>query len=312
MSANTAPGLAQSDARPARFRFAHGVASLVNRGWPFKGGHVLARAVSRALLPPLTGPTWVQTSLGFSLRASRGDGGFYYYLGCYEPGTLHVMRRCLRPGDTFVDIGASIGQMSLYASALVGDQGRVLAFEPHPGRHASLRAAIDFNAARNIRAFACALDEQADAAVRLYEGASPSLLQLAGDEGRFSTIETRRLADVLREEGLSATRMLKIDVEGSETKVLRGSGTLLEGPDAPILCIEISDLGGGRLEPLHYALSRNQYRIFNLRRSKNCASKLVELAAPEQVRPGDNAFCFHDAHLRELGGDSLLFARPPG
>jgi precorrin-6B methylase 2 len=38
----------------------------------------------------------------------------------------------LRAGDTFWDIGANIGSISLLASRIVGSDGRVFSFEPLP------------------------------------------------------------------------------------------------------------------------------------------------------------------------------------
>src|SRR5688572_18458845 len=113
-----------------RFRFAHRLSDALIGAWPLRGGAYLAKQATSRLLPRLRGPTVCRTSLGIDLVVSPRDGVNYYCLGAYERGTLHVMRHCLRPGDAFVDVGASIGQMALYAARLVGDAGRVLAIEP--------------------------------------------------------------------------------------------------------------------------------------------------------------------------------------
>lgn len=47
---------------------------------------------------------------------------------------IALMKRILKDGDTFVDIGSNIGLMSLAASKFVGENGVVYAFEPHPIR----------------------------------------------------------------------------------------------------------------------------------------------------------------------------------
>ena len=39
---------------------------------------------------------------------------------------------CIRPGDTFVDVGGNIGMITLLGSRLVGERGRVHTFEPNP------------------------------------------------------------------------------------------------------------------------------------------------------------------------------------
>src|SRR5881394_476791 len=56
-----------------------------------------------------------------------------YFLGrYYELGTQSFVMACIRPGDTFCDIGGNIGMMTLLGARLVGDAGRVHTFEPNP------------------------------------------------------------------------------------------------------------------------------------------------------------------------------------
>lgn len=48
----------------------------------------------------------------------------------WEPETTAAIRNILKPGDTFIDVGANIGWFTLIASREVGEKGRVIAFEP--------------------------------------------------------------------------------------------------------------------------------------------------------------------------------------
>lgn len=296
--------------QPRRFAVVHAMAGAFIDAWPFRGGEYLARKAASAVLPPLRGPSRCRTRMGFDLVVSPGDGGNYHYLGAYERGTLEVMRRCLRPGDVFVDAGASIGQMSLYAAALVGETGRVVAIEPHPGRFASLVDAIALNRRRNVVACRVALgEEQADGKKLFCHRPSPSLVAGAGeggDEGPFALVSTVRLDELLASEGLHAMRMIKIDVEGFEAQVLRGAGALITGDDAPIVCLEYAGLGADAMAALRHLQASNAYRYFNLRGGKARASALVEVPAPEQLRLGDNAFCLLDRHVDELAASGLF------
>ena len=49
-----------------------------------------------------------------------------------ETHVLRWIRESLRPGDTFFDVGAHRGWMSLVAAKRVGPRGRAVAFEPSP------------------------------------------------------------------------------------------------------------------------------------------------------------------------------------
>ena len=68
----------------------------------------------------------------------------------YEPRKLEVMERLLKPGMTFVDVGANLGYFTLLAAKLVGPEGRVIAFEPHPDNTRRLRISIAANDYDNV------------------------------------------------------------------------------------------------------------------------------------------------------------------
>jgi hypothetical protein len=55
---------------------------------------------------------------------------------------LALLRRLLKPGDTFVDAGANVGVYSLAAAAAVGSTGRVIACEPAPSTMQLLRHSV--------------------------------------------------------------------------------------------------------------------------------------------------------------------------
>lgn len=53
-----------------------------------------------------------------------------YFTGLYEPNVSVFLDRVLKPGMTFIDVGANIGLFSIFASKKVGIEGRVVAIEP--------------------------------------------------------------------------------------------------------------------------------------------------------------------------------------
>src|SRR2546430_100519 len=67
------------------------------------------------------------TCFDVSLRCKIRDliQRFILIFGVWEPNTTAFIRRKLKPGDGFIDIGANIGYCSLLASRLVGEAGRV-------------------------------------------------------------------------------------------------------------------------------------------------------------------------------------------
>ena len=78
----------------------------------------------------------IKTIYGFKLHIDpiydNGVEKSIYYTGTYEAGTLFIFSKLLEKGDLFIDVGANIGLMSIYAAMKVGESGNVHAFEPDP------------------------------------------------------------------------------------------------------------------------------------------------------------------------------------
>src|SRR5262249_27141815 len=62
---------------------------------------------------------------GIRVRLNPQDAiqRFAYYWGCWSPNESWLVRRLLRPGDTFIDAGANFGYFTLLGSHLVGPTG---------------------------------------------------------------------------------------------------------------------------------------------------------------------------------------------
>ena len=152
----------------------------------------------------------------------------------YELEMLRDMRMRLAPGDLVLDIGANVGNHTLYLAAVA--DARVIAFEPN----AHLAESIAASAARNaldgqieVRAFALGAAAGHAAFARLTpENLGAQVLALGA-----GSIEVMPL-DTLGIEG--PARALKIDVEGMEIDVLTGAVDLI-GRDRPLLYIELHD-----------------------------------------------------------------------
>lgn len=172
------------------------------------------------------------------------------YLGgvAYEPDTAAFIRRHLRPGMVFVDVGANNGFFSLLAAHYVGTTGRVFAFEPNPPVFAALTQHVEINhLADRIRVFGVALSDTATDAARLHvwpqhsgfssldlEGA-PGARHLAG--GASVTISTQVFDAWLAGQEVASIDLLKMDVEGFEGQVVSGmTRTLSERRIARIIC----------------------------------------------------------------------------
>ena len=142
----------------------------------------------------------------------------------------------VRPGDTVLDVGANVGAHTVFLSHMVGEDGRVLAFEPLPRNVDSLRETVRHRARfANISIFPVAVGNPDSANQRVTmkvpggDLTQASLaVQTAGSwesEAEIGevTCEITKLDAEKEVRALSRLDLLKLDVEGGELAALRGA-----------------------------------------------------------------------------------------
>lgn len=145
--------------------------------------------------------------------------------GVYEPLTLDLAKSLLHPGDVMVDVGANIGEFTLMAAKTVGASGRVISLEASPVVYEALRLNIEINGFHNIVPILVAAGTtDGIAKFDSLPAHNWGMNRLARDEsnGAAVFVPRRPLAAVLRDCGVQRCDLLKIDVEGMESEVLRG------------------------------------------------------------------------------------------
>jgi FkbM family methyltransferase len=280
-----------------------------------KGFRRVAHHLPPLLIPTPKGICTVKTHYGFWLRIDpvkdKGVERSIYYTGTYEKGSLAIMKQLLRKGDCFVDVGANIGLMSLYASKLVGTKGKVWAFEPNPDTALILEMNIRINNATNIELSRYAVGKNPGKAL-IYDRwdsnrGSASLIKPEGETASHE-IEVTTLSEFFKKkikEGGNLPKLLKLDIEGFELEALKGALDLLNSNQAPMLIVECSqqreNTFGKGTDPL-YEFLRNlrHYRIFRGKKDKSRVSKLVEVLAIEDLPVHDNIYCLTDKHLNSF------------
>lgn len=180
---------------------------------------------------------------------------FFYITGrYYEHHVLTWMRESLQPGDTFIDIGANIGMLSLYASHLVGEGGRCIAVEAQPQAFELLRAHVAINRTRNVDLHLSAMGSKANAGteatfnVPVYQAGGQTAESVLGtmrevegssDEATWQSISVAVQAadDLLSDIPAEARGACKIDVEGMEAEVLDGMAEFIR--THPRICYSV-------------------------------------------------------------------------
>ena len=216
---------------------------FIERRWmALRRGALWEFALERRLAVPLTVRWYSGTKVGLTL--GNDNSLCLYVAGSFEPNEFAFLDRVLRPGMTFIDIGANEGLYTLFAARRVG---QVVSVEPSSRERRNLERNVVRNGLGNVTIVPTALAAEAGSA-RLqiastvhgghntlggfaYEGAAA----VDSEEVNVETLDAlvRRLA-------LARVDAIKIDVEGAELKVLTGGRGLL-AKTRPILLIEANE-----------------------------------------------------------------------
>ena len=147
-------------------------------------------------------------------------------LGLYERKCIGFLRQIIRPGDMVFDIGANLGVYTSILSRLVGEAGRVWAFEPQPDVYQELTRATRNNP--QVHVFPLALSDQrrmVQITVPMICGLlpEPALASVESSNGPTMRSEANCVPlDSLTME-LERLSFMKVDIEGHEVSFLEGA-----------------------------------------------------------------------------------------
>ncbi len=204
-------------------------------------------------LKVMAGRCWQRSELDRAIAALRGANA-------------------LRTGGVFIDVGANIGSMSIYALKS-GVFSRAIAIEPDPHNVAILTRNFALN---GLAGRACAIAAAASAATgalrlirhRKNHGAHSVESHSRADAQDCIGVPAVTLEDVLARQAVAPgeVALVKIDVEGHELAVLEGMGPLLQA-HVPILVELTADRSDGeRLRRFKARLCPHYDRALDLSR----------------------------------------------
>lgn len=207
-------------------------------------------------------------------------------LGGAERRLLEWANELVGPGEVVWDVGANCGVFGIAAAVRAGSTGSVVAVEPDPFLADLLARSRDALGARDAgfdvvraavaeRSGTSSLHVSARGrAASWLDGSRPST-QTGGSRGRQS-VEVVTLDELLRSR--RPPTLVKIDVEGSEARVLTGAERLL-GEVRPTLLVEVSSAVAGTVGRI---LEANRYQLFDARMNPADRTRL-DLPAPDTL-----------------------------
>lgn len=174
--------------------------------------------------------------VNWNLDLREGIDLTIFALGAFERDTLRALEGLVRKGATVLDVGANIGAHTLHLARLVGDAGRVIAFEPTDFAMAKLRANLSANPelAKRVDLHQAFLVAKAGAPIDPAVASSWPVDGTAADDAemgsramKVSGASATTIDSVIAASGDPDVQLIKMDVDGHELDVLEGAQTLL-------------------------------------------------------------------------------------
>ncbi|HZP85910.1 MAG TPA: FkbM family methyltransferase [Burkholderiales bacterium] len=154
------------------------------------------------------------------------ESGYWAYKSLLEARDIEHLRPYVTPGTTVIDVGANIGFFAVRFARWVGDEGRVIAIEPESVNFDSLCTRVQQLGLRErvIALRAAAIERSGE--VRLALNPDHPADHRVAESG--IAVPGLAIDDVMAERGWPRVSLIKVDVQGSELRVIRGARTTLE------------------------------------------------------------------------------------
>lgn len=157
------------------------------------------------------------------------------YYGLYEYDMMKFLLKYLRETDIFIDVGANIGVYSLLASSRIKD-GHIYALEPIPKNYSRLQENLELNSIKNATAYPLAAFSSKNIVfMDLADEDCMASIITEHDNKNFS-VEADTLDNLFG--SLHQIKLIKLDAEGSEVSILKGSRNLLSSQSPPVFLLD--------------------------------------------------------------------------
>ncbi len=162
------------------------------------------------------------------------------YCGLHEFEDMSFLLHFLRKEDLFLDVGANIGSYTILASGQIGC--KTMAYEPVPTTFDRLKNNIAINHIDDkVEAFNVGIGSFSSKIRFTIDKDSENHVMLEHENSPSVEIAIEPLDHIL---GQNYPILIKIDVEGYETEVLKGARDLLQSSGLQAIIIELN--GSGR------------------------------------------------------------------
>lgn len=184
---------------------------------------------------------------GFTLQACSFDrllNLLLHKFGLMNRDAPAHFRKLVKPGMTVVDVGANQGLFAMLFASLVGPSGKVFSFEPEPNLYKIASSNLRANGIANVELLPMALGSGPGELTLQKSALNSGDNRLSRQVGANSEGAVQVRIEPFDRLGLTdKVDVVKIDVQGWETEVLKGMETLLQNNPDVILQLEFWPYG---------------------------------------------------------------------
>jgi len=184
------------------------------------------------------------------------------YLNSYETDMALAIENFCRPGFIVLDIGANIGAHALPIAKIVGESGKVYAFEPTDYAYSKLVYNISLNQFKNITPIQIVLSD--NNLLRQSINFKCSWPTNGKPVERKSIADFIKLDDWCKASKIEHVDLIKLDVDGNEYSVIKGAESLLT-IQHPLILMEVWGPNFSDFSRNPFTLLKNfGYRFFHI------------------------------------------------
>jgi len=202
----------------------------------------------------LTGEHIIEVN-GYKLKLIPNDKGISSELlmfKTHEPLTTHILSQNVSQGMICLDIGSNIGYYAVLESKNVGEKGKVIAIEPSPVNFDYLTMNSELQDTANIKVHNFAVGDR-NGTIDFVISRESNWSRVVEDNkivkpgDKMIKIQIKTVDTFLEENPIERLDFLRMDVEGHELKIFKGSKNTLR-KFKPILMIEFHKMYLGKNE----------------------------------------------------------------
>ncbi len=235
--------------------------------------------------------SWID-GIKLDLRMGTDIARLVFRAGEIDPNEFSFLADVLKPGMCVVDVGANEGLFTLFFRKRVGPGGRVIALEPSERELIHLKRNLRINRFLDVDVVPLAVgDHVGRARLSLAEAGHAGHNALGTPAAPWVSVVDQVEVEVSTLDTLSDARnwpridLIKMDIEGSELRALRGADRLL-ARDRPMLLLEAEQeslsLRGASFSELLSWLAARKYRAMDFSKTDGRPT-LLDTTEPSSI-----------------------------